>query len=109
MADEKRFIDSIKTKCLTSIQIIPMKEITIQIPEESTELVIELVLRLGGSIEKEDLEKKKRSTKVLKSKTGKSSTSEKKDTPFALFGKYPNFPLHPETYRNDLWKREMEL
>ena len=85
-----------------------MKEITIQIPTESTELVMELVLRLGGSIEKEDSEKKKVSTKGPKSKTRNSSTPKKKDNPFALFGKYPNFPLHPKTYRNDLWKREME-
>lgn len=86
-----------------------MKEITIQIPEESTELVRELVLRLGGSIEKEVFEKKKRSIKVPKSKISNSSTSQKKDNAFALFGKYPDFPLHPKTYRNDLWKREMEL
>ena len=86
-----------------------MKEITIQIPQESKELVMELVLRLGGSIEKELFDKKKRSTKAPKSKISNSSTSEKKDNPFALFGKYPDFPLHPKTYRNDLWKREMEL
>lgn len=85
-----------------------MKEITIQIPEESTELMMELVLRLGGSIEKEDLEKKK-STKAPKSKTSNSSTPKKKDNPLDLFGKYPNFPLHPKTYRNDLWKRELEF
>ena len=86
-----------------------MKEITIQIPEESKELVMEFVLRLGGCIEKEVFEKKKKSTKAPKSKISNSSTSQKKDTPFALFGKYPDFSLHPKTYRNDLWKREMEL
>ena len=86
-----------------------MKEITIQIPQESKELVMELVLRLGGSIEKEVLDKNKRSTKTPKSKIRNSSTSQKKDTLFALFGKYPDFSLHPKTYRNDLWKREMEL
>ncbi len=86
-----------------------MKEITIQIPEEAKELVMELVLRLGGSIEKEVLDKNKRSTKNPKSKIRNSSTLQKKENPFALFGKYPDFPLHPKTYRNDLWNREMEL
>ena len=88
-----------------------MKEIIIQIPEESKKLVEELVLRLGGSIEieeKEDLDKNETSEKDLKSKTSTIPTK-MKDNPLALFGKYPDFPLDPNTYRNDLWKREAEL
>jgi hypothetical protein len=29
----------------------------------------------------------------------------KKDDPLNLFGKYPDFPLGSETYRNHLWER----
>lgn len=32
-------------------------------------------------------------------------SDKKKDDPLNLFGKYPDFPLGPETYRNHLWER----
>ena len=81
-----------------------MKEITIRIPDDSSELVIELVERLGGRIDKKEVEKS--------SKTGKKESNfpnKKKGDPLALFGKYPDFPLDPKTYRKDLWERNKEL
>lgn len=86
-----------------------MKEITINIPDDSSELVIELVERLGGTVD----EKQKRKKGVPKSsKTGKAvsnSSNKKKGDPLSLFGKYPDFPLNPKTYRKDLWQRNQKL
>jgi hypothetical protein len=36
-------------------------------------------------------------------------SDKKKDDPLNLFGKYPDFPLDPETYRNYLRKRNEKL
>lgn len=33
----------------------------------------------------------------------------KKGDPLALFGKYPDFPLGPKTFRKDLWESNQEL
>lgn len=37
------------------------------------------------------------------------SSDKKKDAPLNLFGKYADFPLDPETYRNELWERHQKL
>lgn len=37
------------------------------------------------------------------------SSDKKKDYPLNLFGKYLDFPLDPETYRNELWQRNEKL
>jgi len=79
-----------------------MKELTIIIPDDSAELVTELVEKLGGSIDK-----KERINKLSKGRD--ISLNKKKGDPLALFGKYPDFPLDPETYRKDLWERNQEL
>ena len=81
-----------------------MKEITINIPDDSSELVIELVERLGGSVEEREKSKPARSEKEKI-----SSLKKKKGDPLALFGKYPDFPLNPKTYRKDLWQRNQKL
>ena len=81
-----------------------MKELTIIIPDDSAELVTELVEKLGGSIDK-----KERINKLSKRKGKDISLNKKKGDPLALFGKYPDFPLDPETYRKDLWERNQEL
>ena len=36
-------------------------------------------------------------------------SDKKKDDSLNLFGKYPDFPLDPETYRNHLWERNKKL
>jgi hypothetical protein len=76
-----------------------MKEVTFRIPEDATELVTELVEKLGGEVQQP---KAKKRTVIKKSK------SEKPD-PLAFFGKYPDFPLDPETYREQLWGRKKSL
>ena len=35
--------------------------------------------------------------------------NKKKGDPLALFGKYPDFPLGPKTFRKDLWESNQEL
>lgn len=85
-----------------------MKEITINIPDDSSDLVIELVERLGGSVDRKG--KYKSVTKPLKTrKKDSNSFNKKKGDPLALFGKYPDFPLNPKTYRKDLWQRNQKL
>ena len=81
-----------------------MKEITINIPDESSGLVIELVERLGGSVEERETLKP-----VRNEKEKIPSLKKKKGDPLALFGKYPDFPLNPKTYRKDLWQRNQKL
>ena len=81
-----------------------MKEITINIPDESSELVMELVERLGGSVEE-----RKGFKPVTNEKEKISSVKKRKRDPLALFGKYPDFPLDPKTYREDLWQRNQKL
>ncbi len=76
-----------------------MKEFVVKVPDETTELVTELVERLGGEVQEK--------------KTTNRSTSKKitpqKITPLDFFGKYPDFPLDPETYREQLWGRKRSL
>ena len=79
-----------------------MKEITINIPDDTSELVIELVERLGGSVNKKGIPLRQRKLKA-------SSSNKKKGDPLALFGKYPDFPLNPKTYRKELWQRNQKL
>ena len=81
-----------------------MKEITFLVPDDSTDLVIELVEKLGGSVEERE-----RVKPVKNEKEEISSLKKKKGDPLALFGKYPDFPLNPKTYRKDLWQRNQKL
>lgn len=84
-----------------------MKEITINIPDESSDLVIELVERLGGNVDK----KESKSTGVSKANKG----SQKKVTPSTgkakkekidhtyLFGKWKNFDIDARKLREQSW------
>ena len=81
-----------------------MKEITFLVPEDSTKLVTELVERLGGSIDKKGIKKP-----MEHPKKKVPSANKRKGDPLALFGKYPDFPLNPKTYRKDLWQRNQKL
>jgi hypothetical protein len=81
-----------------------MKEVTYKIPDESAELVTELVTRLGGS-----MENKKKSGKKPASKKPITPTKQKKIkgrvSLLDFFGKFPDLDLNPVTYRDKLWKR----
>lgn len=77
-----------------------MKEMTIRIPEDSTELVAELVEKLGGSVEVKE-EKKVSLTK-------KKNVKKKKETVEHdfLFGKWKDFDIDPQKLRDELWRRD---
>lgn len=83
-----------------------MKEITINIPDESSELVMELVERLGGSVDK----KKKITTERvnIKSKPKKNigqsgKTKKEKIDHTYLFGKWKDFDIDPKKLREESW------
>jgi len=86
-----------------------MKEITINIPDDSSDLVIELVERLGGSVDKREGTSNEAIKLSKMKKKNIKYPNKKKGDPLALFGKYPDFPLNPKTYRKDLWQRNQKL
>ncbi len=75
-----------------------MKEIIINVPEDTVELVEELVQRIGGTIEK---------PKNKKKINDKAKGANPK--PFDFFGTWPDIPLNPKTYREKLWRKIPEL
>jgi hypothetical protein len=84
-----------------------MKEITISIPDDSSELVIELVERLGGSIDRQ----KKRNKEIAKAnnkfqkkaiQSNKKITKEKIDHTW-LFGKWKDFDIDARKLRERSW------
>ncbi|MEO8823723.1 MAG: hypothetical protein ABI366_09110 [Ginsengibacter sp.] len=83
-----------------------MKEITINIPDESSELLIELVERLGGCVDK-----KKKITKErvnIKSKPKKNigqsdKTKKEKIDHTWLFGKWKDFDIDAKKLREESW------
>ena len=70
-----------------------MKEMIINIPEDSSSLVTELVEKLGGNVKPE---RKKSPAKKKK---------EKPDPTF-LFGKWKNFDIDARKLREELWTRK---
>jgi hypothetical protein len=71
-----------------------MKEMVINIPEESSTLVTELVEKLGGSVrpvKKKPTAKKKRAKHVAHD---------------FLFGKWKNFDIDARKLREELWRRD---
>jgi len=75
-----------------------MKEMTIKIPDDSTELVTELVEKLGGSV-------KVKEEKKVSSDT-KKKTKKKKPEPTFLFGKWKDYDVDARKIREELWTRE---
>ncbi|MEO6843887.1 MAG: hypothetical protein ABI184_01875 [Ginsengibacter sp.] len=85
-----------------------MKEIIINIPDDSSELVIELVEKLGGSVDKKEKRIKgllevnsNRQKKVAQSK--KKIKKEKIDHTY-LFGKWKDFDIDIKKIREELWR-----
>lgn len=74
-----------------------MKEIIVNVPEDTVELVEELIQRIGGTIEKSYKKKINDKTKGSNSK------------PLDFFGTWPDIPLDPKTYREKLWRKIPEL
>lgn len=100
-----------------------MTEITFLVPDDSTDLVTELVEKLGGSVEKKNRATSRRSSTnplpVIKkntteirnknsrkktSKSNKKTKKEKIDHTY-LFGKWKDFDIDAEKLREELWKR----
>lgn len=69
-----------------------MKELLIKIPEESTQLVTELLEKLGVQLEEPKIKKLKKKTAAV--------------SPTYLFAKWKNLDLDAKTLRNNLWKRQ---
>ena len=85
-----------------------MKEITINIPDESSELVIELVERLGGCVHKG--KKRKNETSIARSKPQKrgiqsiKKTKKEKIDHTYLFGKWKDFDIDIKKIREEQWR-----
>jgi len=84
-----------------------MKEITINIPDDSSELVIELVERLGGSVDKKEESNKefpKIRNKLPKksTKSNKKTKKEKIDHTY-LFGKWKEYDIDARKLREQSW------
>lgn len=75
-----------------------MKELIINVPEESVEFVEEFVERIGGIID---------STKNKNKSNSKVKGT--KPQPLDFFGTWPDIPLDPKTYREKLWRKIPEL
>ena len=85
-----------------------MKEITINIPDDASELVIELVEKLGGSVDK-----KEKVTKVSANvnsmspkkvtQSNKKKRKEKIDHTY-LFGKWKDFDIDAKKLRQESWR-----
>ena len=67
-----------------------MKEMIINIPDDSSTLVTELVEKLGGSVKTEE----------------KRTVKRKKTEPTFLFGKWKNVDIDPRRLREELWTRK---
>ncbi len=84
-----------------------MKEITINIPDESSDLVIELVERLGGNIEKKESKSKgvSKANKGSQKKVAPSTMKTKKEKidHTYLFGKWKNFDIDARKLREQSW------
>ena len=85
-----------------------MKEITINIPDDSSELVIELVERLGGTVDKKGKGSKglaKVNSKPKKNavQSNKKTKNEKIDHTY-LFGKWKDFDIDIKKIREELWR-----
>ncbi|HEX5154122.1 MAG TPA: hypothetical protein VFW07_21895 [Parafilimonas sp.] len=73
-----------------------MKEMIINIPDDSTTLVTELVEKLGGSVKE----------KKAKSDLEKKNLKKDKPEPTFLFGKWKSFNIDPKKLREELWTRK---
>ena len=71
----------------------------IKIPDDSTELVTELVEKLGGSVETN----KKEASSIKKKKSKNKKENVEHDF---LFGKWKDFDIDPQKLRDELWRKK---
>ncbi len=84
-----------------------MKEIIVRIPEESSELVTQLLEKLGAEIsEKRSLIKKAKVKKTTKKSPVKKKKIIKKFSPTFLFGKWKELDIDPIKLREESWGRK---
>ena len=74
-----------------------MKEYIVRIPDDEVEIVSTVLEKFGAEVNPVEIKKVKKIPR------------KKKGDPLALFGKYPDFPLNPKTFRKDLWERNHQL
>jgi hypothetical protein len=74
-----------------------MKEYIVRIPDDEVEIVSTVLEKFGAEVKPVEIKKVKKIPR------------KKKGDPLALFGKYPDFPLNPKTFRKDLWERNHQL
>lgn len=74
-----------------------MKEYIVRIPDNEVETISNVLEKFGAEMTPVEIPKEK---KFLNKKRG---------DPLALFGKFPDFPLNPKTFRKDLWERNQKL
>ena len=74
-----------------------MKEYIVKIPDDDVETISNVLEKFGAEMSPVETTKEK---KIL---------NKKKGDPLALFGKFPDFPLNPKTFRKDLWERNQKL
>jgi len=86
--DSDKFVTSIKMK---------MKEYIVRIPDTEVETLSNVLEKFGAEMSPVVIKKQKR---IL---------NKRKGDPLALFGKFPDFPLNPKTFRKDLWERNQNL
>lgn len=85
-----------------------MKEITFLVPDESSELITELVEKLGGTIDlgmakkKRESERKITEAKLKTIKPTKKTKDEKIDHTY-LFGKWKDFDIDAKKLREQSW------
>jgi hypothetical protein len=85
---------------VTLVKLKNMKEIIINVPEDSVSFVEEFVERIGGSIGSENIKP------VKKNKVSKNLNSYKLSD---YFGSWPDIDLDPKTYRKQIWGKRIDL
>ena len=77
-----------------------MKEVTFRIPDDTTELITELIEKLGGHVERKP-------EQIIKAKeSDKRKIKTKAISPTFLFAKWKDLDLNPVTYRDKLWPKK---
>ncbi len=74
-----------------------MKEYIVRIPDNEVETISNVLEKFGAEMSPVEIKKERK------------NLNKKKGDPLALFGKFPDFPLNPKTFRKDLWERNQKL